>query len=114
LTPDVPRLRRAIASAANDPWLDHRVRSHFAAIGAALLAEPDGARPAIPNADAMLATLIRLHREGILSEGQVARATGLDRISIRKLADEQGAAAPAAPVTRLLDPDLPTEGVPER
>lgn len=35
----------------------------------------------------MLALIIRLHNEGTLTEGQVARATGLDRISIRDLAD---------------------------
>lgn len=38
--------------------------------------------------DGMLALIIRLHNDGTLSEGQVARATGLDRVSIRVLADE--------------------------
>jgi hypothetical protein len=38
--------------------------------------------------DKMLAYLIRLYQEGTLSEGQVAKATGLDRISIRRLGDE--------------------------
>lgn len=37
----------------------------------------------------MQAMLIRLYREGILSEGQVSRATGLDRVSCRELAIEQ-------------------------
>jgi hypothetical protein len=37
----------------------------------------------------MLAYLIRLYDEGTLSEGQVAKATGLDRISIRRLGDER-------------------------
>lgn len=36
----------------------------------------------------ILALLIRLHEEAVLSEGQVARATGYDRITIRRLADE--------------------------
>ncbi len=36
----------------------------------------------------MLALIIRLHNEGALSEGQVARATGLHRIRVRELADE--------------------------
>ena len=31
--------------------------------------------------------VIALHREGVLSEGQVAQATGLDRIAIRRMAD---------------------------
>lgn len=34
----------------------------------------------------MLALIIRLHVEGTLSEGQVSKATGLDRVEIRKLA----------------------------
>jgi hypothetical protein len=33
------------------------------------------------------AMLIKLHVEGVLSEGQVAKATGLHRIAIRKMAD---------------------------
>jgi len=37
----------------------------------------------------MTALLIKLHNEAVLSEGQVAKATGLDRASIRKLADAQ-------------------------
>lgn len=31
--------------------------------------------------------VIRLHAEGVLSEGQVAAATGLDRLEIRRRAD---------------------------
>jgi hypothetical protein len=38
----------------------------------------------------MQAELIRLWREGVLSEGQVSKATGLDRISCRELAIAQG------------------------
>jgi hypothetical protein len=38
-----------------------------------------------PNADTMLALIIKLHYEEALSEGQVAKATGLDRIEIRDL-----------------------------
>ena len=45
------------------------------------------------NRDAMLALIIRLHNEAVLSEGQVARATGLDRLTIRKLEDEGRTAA---------------------
>src|SRR3546814_3317528 len=37
---------------------------------------------------AMEALIIRLHVEGALSEGQAAKATGLHRIRVRKLADE--------------------------
>lgn len=36
----------------------------------------------------MHALLIRLHEEGVLSEGQVAKATGLHRVTVRKMADE--------------------------
>lgn len=44
-----------------------------------------GAGPSHPK---MLALIIRLHVEGALSEGQVAKATDLHRIEIRKLADD--------------------------
>lgn len=37
----------------------------------------------------MIALLVQLHREGVLSEGQVRRATGLDRVTIRAMADNQ-------------------------
>ena len=37
---------------------------------------------------AMEALLIKLHVEAAASEGQVARATGLHRIEVRRLADE--------------------------
>jgi len=36
----------------------------------------------------MQALLIRLHEEGVLSGGQVSKATGLHRITVRKMADE--------------------------
>jgi acyl CoA:acetate/3-ketoacid CoA transferase alpha subunit len=36
---------------------------------------------------AMTEILIDLHASGVLSEGQVAKATGLDRVQIRALAD---------------------------
>lgn len=36
----------------------------------------------------LLALAIRLHVEGVLSEGQVATAAGLDRVEIRRLSDE--------------------------
>lgn len=38
--------------------------------------------------DRMLALIIKLHSEAILSEGQVAAATGLHRIDIRRMVDE--------------------------
>lgn len=53
-------------------------------------------------AASMTTVLVRLHEDGVLSEGQVAKATGLDRISVRKLADDcrnaRPAGAPAEPV----------------
>lgn len=42
-----------------------------------------------PATDDMRATLIGMHVAGIYSEGQTAKATGLDRIEIRKRADER-------------------------
>lgn len=42
----------------------------------------------------MTALLVQLHNEGILSEGQVAKATGIDRLEVRKLADAQTVMAP--------------------
>ena len=38
--------------------------------------------------EGMLALIIKLHVEGTLSEGQVAKATGLHRIAIREMADD--------------------------
>jgi hypothetical protein len=35
----------------------------------------------------LLDLVIRLHVEGVLSEGQVAKASGLGRVEIRRLAD---------------------------
>ena len=45
--------------------------------------------PGVDYADnvSMLACLIKLHLEETLTEGQVARATRLDRVTIRHLAD---------------------------
>lgn len=37
------------------------------------------------HANKMLLLIIRLHREGLISEGQVAEATGLSRIEIRRI-----------------------------
>lgn len=55
-----------------------------------------------PNHPKMLALIIRLHAEGELSEGQVAKATDLHRIEIRRLADDyvNSAHAPAPVVER--------------
>ena len=47
-----------------------------------------GYRRQVANYDGMLSLIIRLHNEGTLSEGQVAKATGLHRIEVRRLADE--------------------------
>ena len=40
------------------------------------------------NSAGLLALVIRLHIDGTLSEGQVCSASGLDRVEVRKLADE--------------------------
>lgn len=39
------------------------------------------------RAQAMTYILVRLHVEGVLSEGQTAKATGLDRVEVRRIAD---------------------------
>lgn len=39
--------------------------------------------------------LIWLYRGGVLSEGQVSKMTGLDRVSCRELAIQQGSPAPS-------------------
>lgn len=39
--------------------------------------------------NSMTDALIRLYREGVLSEGQASKATGLDRVSCRELAIQQ-------------------------
>lgn len=45
-------------------------------------------RPAGANEAKMLRFIIGLHRDGTISEGQASKATGLDRIKIRELADK--------------------------
>lgn len=42
-----------------------------------------------PNNTGALMLVIDLMNEGVLSEGQVAAATGIDRVEIRRLADSQ-------------------------
>jgi hypothetical protein len=45
---------------------------------------------ACPSCRGAVALIIRLHNEGALSEGQVARALGLHRIEVRRLAQNEG------------------------
>lgn len=40
------------------------------------------------HVQSMQALLVKLHVEGVLSEGQVSKATGLHRITVRKMADD--------------------------
>lgn len=40
-----------------------------------------------PEAGKALDLVLRLHREGTLSEGQVSTALGIDRVAVRALAD---------------------------
>lgn len=40
------------------------------------------------KADGALRLIVRLHQEGVLSEGQVSSALGISRIEVRKLSDE--------------------------
>lgn len=41
-----------------------------------------------PSRDGMLSLLIDLHLSAVVSEGQLAKATGLNRIELRRLVDE--------------------------
>jgi hypothetical protein len=40
------------------------------------------------NVEGMIALIIKLHKEEVLTEGQAARATGMHRIEIRKRVQE--------------------------
>lgn len=53
--------------------------------------------PSAASTRLMRRWLIRLHVEGVLSEGQASKATGLDRVTVRQLADDHKAKGPAAP-----------------
>jgi|GEM_PF-1372809 hypothetical protein len=53
--------------------------------------------------NSMQEALIRLYREGVLSEGQVSKATGLDRVTCRDLAIKQAEKADPKPASRLRD-----------
>jgi hypothetical protein len=44
--------------------------------------------------DDLEAAVIVLHRDGVLSEGQAAKMTGLDRVEVRKLSDALAASTP--------------------
>jgi hypothetical protein len=50
-----------------------------------------------PACQGAVALLIRLLHEGSLSEGQVARATQLDRISIRRMGEEHAERSSPSP-----------------
>jgi hypothetical protein len=41
------------------------------------------------HCESAIAMIVRLYREGALSEGQAARATGLDRVELRRRASER-------------------------
>ena len=43
----------------------------------------------------MTGLLIKLYSEGVLSEGQVSKATGMDRVTCRELADQLKSSAGA-------------------
>ncbi len=49
------------------------------------------------DCERMRAWLVRLHAEGVLSEGQAAKATGMYRIDLRSAADEYTNSLPEAP-----------------
>lgn len=44
--------------------------------------------------DGALRLVIELLNEGVLSEGQVCQATGIDRVDVRRMADELGGPRP--------------------
>lgn len=53
--------------------------------------------PSHEQYDRMLRLIIELHIDAVLSEGQVAKATGLDRVTIRTMADDITNATPEVP-----------------
>jgi phage FluMu protein Com len=48
-----------------------------------------------PHCKALADFIIRLHSEGTLSEGQAARVTRFDRVTVRKMTDAYETGAPA-------------------
>ncbi|WP_457586179.1 hypothetical protein [Ensifer canadensis] len=93
----IERLTNALRSA--DEWMScvdghlqsgepfRRDREAIRSALAALAKSPNSDRAASELAT-MRDMLIKMHVEGVLSEGQVAKATGFHRIAIRKMADE--------------------------
>lgn len=61
--------------------------SKLLSVDASWLVAPYPVDLCAPATDDMRATLIGMHVAGLFSEGQTAKATGLDRIEIRKRAD---------------------------
>jgi acyl CoA:acetate/3-ketoacid CoA transferase alpha subunit len=79
---DLDDLRRAAATLLDqdaETWPSHGNVS--LAVAAALALALNRARKATK-------LLIALHVQGVLSEGQTAAGTGLDRIEVRRMADE--------------------------
>lgn len=63
-----------------------------------------GSYQCAPNAASirlMRRWLIRLHVEGVLSEGQASKATSLDRVTVREMADKEKARRPNEGTTGL-------------
>lgn len=64
------------------------VHTYFHRMGIKPSEPPKRQRKRMASRQKMLALIIRLHVEEVLSEGQVQAATGLDRQEIRRLYDE--------------------------
>lgn len=82
--PEASGVDTDLSAVRRKAWETRRARYGASGHAGAYTRGPNGSDPA-----GMLSLIIRLLAEGALSEGQVARATGLDRITIRKLGDER-------------------------
>ncbi len=82
--------RTAIADIRKRAWKTRREK-----YGKHGHAGPYGTNPIVYSArwnerlQSMQDMLIKLYRQGVLSEGQVSKATGIDRVSCRELAIQQ-------------------------
>jgi len=83
---DSARRLRQIMTEARLVRRDHRLETEGIAKDMELAATVLDAAPG-PEAGKALDLVLRLHREGTLSEGQVSTALGIDRVAVRVLAD---------------------------
>lgn len=88
-----PNAKESIADVRKRAWKTRRAkygeRGHGGSYGATRIVYTSTWNARLRS---MTDMLIRLYRQGVLSEGQVVKATGIDRVSCRELAIQQQAA----------------------